>query len=182
MQRATRVHERWPSLRLSFTLATHAAVDGSRRSLNATGEAVLAALRTHRLDAAVINLMVMNYGAPDPRWCVPRRGRCDMALSARQALSNVHSKYGLPYRRLAVTVMLGENDVEANVLGSAEAATVARTARRLGLAGVHWWSLDRDQPCEAGQPRLSPHCHAVPGLAAGAFQSALEAGLRAAPK
>jgi chitinase len=182
VERAKRVRERWPRLHLSFTLATHAAADGSRRSLNPTGEAVLAALRTHGLDDAVINLMVMNYGAPDPRWCMPVRGRCDMARSARQALVNVHQKYRLPYHRLAVTVMLGENDIEANALSPADAAAVARTARRLGLAGVFWWSLDRDQPCKAGQPRLSPHCHALPGAAAGAFHRAIEAELRAAPK
>jgi chitinase len=182
VRRAKRVHERWPGLRLSFTLATHAAADGSRRSLNATGEAVLAALRAERLDDAVINLMVMNYGAPDKRRCVPRGGRCDMARSARQALANVHLKYGLPYRRLAVTMMLGENDVDANATSAADAASIARDAVRLGLAGVHWWSEDRDQPCERGQPRVSPQCHALPGLAAGAFQRAIEAESRGAPK
>lgn len=175
VQQAKRVHDRWPALRISFTVATHAASDGSRRSLNATGEAVLAALRAVRLDAAVINLMVMNYGPPDRRFCVPRRGRCDMARSARQALRNVHEKYGLPYRRLALTVMLGENDVEANLLEPADAAEVAREARRLGLAGLHWWSLDRDRACPEGEPRLSPRCHALPGLRPGDFARALDA-------
>jgi chitinase len=169
VQRAKAVHQRWPALRLSFTIATHAAADGSRRSLNATGEAVLASLRRARLDDAVINLMVMNYGKPDVRFCVPHRGRCDMARSARQALANVHLKYGLPYNRLAVTLMLGENDVEANVLGPADAAAVARHARRLGLAGLHWWSLDRDRPCPAGEPRLSARCHALQNVEPGRF-------------
>lgn len=169
VQRAKQVRERWPQLRLSFTIATLAASDGSRRSLNATGEAVLAALKTTRLDDAVINLMVMNYGPPDRRHCVPRAGRCDMARSARQALENVHRKYGLPYRRLAVTLMPGENDVEANVLTPADARAIARDARRLGLAGLHWWSLDRDQPCPAGEPRVSPRCHALPDVEPGAF-------------
>ncbi|HVK31312.1 MAG TPA: hypothetical protein VM845_02265 [Burkholderiaceae bacterium] len=178
VRRARQVRERWPQLRLSFTIATLAASDGSRASLNATGEAVLAALRSVRLDDAVINLMVMNYGKPDPRRCVPHRGRCDMARSARQALANVHLKYGLPYRRLALTVMLGENDVEANVLSPADAAAVARHARRLGLAGLHWWSLDRDRPCPAGEPRLSPHCHALPNVEAGHFGRELGAAAR----
>jgi chitinase len=178
VQRAKAVHARWPALRLSFTIATHAAADGSRRSLNATGEAVLASLRRARLDDAVINLMAMNYGRPDARWCVPHRGRCDMARSARQALANVHLKYGLPYNRLAVTVMLGENDVEANVLSPADAAAVARHARRLGLAGLYWWSLDRDRACPAGEPRLSPRCHALPGLEPGRFARELDGARR----
>lgn len=172
---AQRVHARWPQLRLSFTLATHAASDGSRRSLNATGEAVLAALAAVGLDEAVINLMVMNYGQPDRRWCVPRRGRCDMGRSAAQALRNAHEKYGLPYRRLAMTLMLGENDVKANVSTPADAAAMAR---ELGLAGLHWWSLDRDRSCAPGSPRLSPHCHGLPGLAPGRFEAILDAAVR----
>jgi chitinase len=178
VRQAKRVHERWPALRISFTIATHAASDGSRRSLNATGEAVLAALKAARMDTAVINLMVMNYGPPDRRHCVPRRDACDMARSARQALRNVHGRYGIPYRRLAVTVMLGENDVQANVLGLADAAQVAIEARRLGLAGLHWWSLDRDRACMEGEPRVSPRCHSLPGLQPGDFGRAMEAGRR----
>jgi len=176
--RARHVHQRWPQLRLSFTLATHAATDGSRRSLNATGEAVVHALQEAGLDSAVINLMVMNYGAPDRRWCAPRGARCDMARSAAQALRNVHEKYGLPYRRLALTLMLGENDVEKNTTTPADAAAVARLAARRGLAGLHWWSLDRDQPCPPGAPRLSPSCHALPGVASGRFGRILQAGAR----
>jgi hypothetical protein len=180
VQRARRVHERWPALRLSFTLATHAAVDGSRRSLNDTGEAVLAALRAHRLDDAVINLMVMNYGRPDPRVCVvdAKTRRCDMGRSALQAARNLHHRHGIAWHRIALTAMLGENDVPDNVLTLADATTLTRGARRLGLAGVYWWSRDRDQPCRSGEPRVSPQCHALPGVRAGAFGDAFDAALR----
>jgi chitinase len=171
VQRAQRVHQAQPRLRISFTVATHAASDGSGRSLNATGQAVVAALKASHFDAAIVNLMVMNYGPPDPRWCVPSADglRCDMARSAEQAAHNVHRHHGLPYARLALTAMLGENDVAANVLTPDAAAQLARAARRLGLAGVHWWSLDRDQPCPPGEARVSPRCHALPGVPAGAF-------------
>jgi len=179
VQRARAVHQRWPALRLSFTVATHAAVDGSRRSLNATGEAVLASLRRARLDDAVLNLMVMNYGQADRRWCVTAvadRARCDMARSALQAARNVHRKYGIAYRRIALTPMLGENDVPGNVLAPADARAISRSARRLGLAGVHWWSIDRDQPCAPDEPRVSPRCHALPGVGPGAFVQAFGQG------
>ena len=73
--------KQWPQLRLSFTLATHASADG--RGLNATGETVMSALTEAGLHRrAVINLMVMNYGPADARWCVVKDGRCDMATSA----------------------------------------------------------------------------------------------------
>lgn len=176
VRRAAYAQARWPRLRISFTLATHAASDGSRRSLNATGEAVLKAIEAVGLKTAVINLMVMNYGPADARWCVvgssPQAG-CDMGRSALQAVHNVHHKYGLPYGRIAITAMLGENDVAGNVTRPEDAALMARGALELGLAGLHHWSLHRDQPCEAGSPRVSPRCHALPAVAPGRFGALL---------
>ena len=176
VQRAKALALQRPGLRLSFTLATHGSGDGSRRSLNPTGEAVLASIKRHRLDSAIINLMVMNYGPADTRWCVLRDGgsppACDMGRSALQAAHNVQTKYGVPYAQIALTAMPGENDVAGNVTSLADAALINRGARDLQLAGVHWWSLDRDRPCAAGSPRVSPHCHALPGVAAGAFGAA----------
>ena len=174
-RRAAELQRSRPALRLSFTLATHASPDGSLRSLNATGETVLAALRRHGLDSAVINLMVMNYGPADARWCVLREGgaACDMGASALQAAHNVHHRYGLPYERIALTPMLGENDVAGNVFTLADAELLARGARALKLAAVHWWSLDRDRPCAAGSPRVSPRCHGLADLPPGRFGALL---------
>lgn len=175
--RLARLAQRRPGLRLSFTLATWAAADGSGRSLNATGERVLDALRRHRLDA-IINLMVMNYGEPSRAVCVPRAGAaqrsCDMGASALQAVENLHRGHGVPYGRIAVTAMLGENDVAANVFTPADALALSRAADRLGLAGVHHWSLDRDRPCPAGEPRVSATCHALPQVPAGTFGALLD--------
>lgn len=177
-QAAQRAH---PSLRISFTIATLAARDGSRRSLNSTGEQVLASLAAAKFERAILNLMVMNYGLASANTCVvdAKSGRCDMGRSALQAARNVHQKYGVAWRRIALTPMLGENDVAGNVLTPADAKTLALGARRLGLAGVHWWSLDRDQPCAEGQPRVSPRCHALPGSAGGRFVTTFDAALRA---
>lgn len=180
VRRAAFVRRHWPRLRLTFTLATHAASDGSRRSLNATGQAVLRALATHGPADAVINLMAMNYGPPDPRWCVPvgtgAAARCDMGRSALQAVHNVRDTYGLAPARLALTLMLGENDVPANATDLADARTVAAGARALGLAGVHYWSADRDRPCPATEPaRVSPRCHGLPDVPAGVFGAVLDA-------
>ncbi len=174
VQRARWVHQQQPKLRLMFTLASHAASDGSGRSLNATGLTVLAALRRHGLqDIAVINLMVMNYGPADTRWCVVSEARCDMGASALQAARNLHTQQGIAYARIALTAMPGENDVAGNVFTLADAATLRQGARELGLAGVHYWSRGRDQSCAAGSPRVSPVCHGLPGLPVGAFGKAL---------
>jgi hypothetical protein len=69
--------------------------------------------------------------------------------------------------------MPGENDVEGNVFTPANARRLAGEVQRLGLAGLHWWSLDRDQPCAAESPRVSPRCHGLPGVAPGRFEREL---------
>ena len=174
-RRAAELQRSRPALRLSFTVATHASPDGSQRSLNALGERVLGSLREHGVQRAIINLMVMNYGPGDARWCVPREGSsaCDMGRSALQAAHNVHRKYGVPYEQIALTAMLGENDVAGNVFTPADAETLVRGARELKLAAVHWWSLDRDGPCAAGSPRVSPLCHGLADVAPGRFGTIL---------
>ncbi len=175
---AAAVQRERPGLRFSFTLATHGASDGSRRSLNATGERVLEALRSARFEQAVINLMVMNYGPADVRWCVLREGAtpaaCDMGRSAVQAAENLHHRHRIPYNRIALTAMLGENDVAGNVFTPADAQVLLQGARRLGIAGLHYWSLGRDQPCPPGSARVSPTCHGLPGVEAGSFGRLLD--------
>lgn len=174
VQRLRVLQQRQPRLRLSFTLATFAASDGSARSLNALGEQVLAAIREARLDHAIINLMVMNYGPADAAHCVVRDGRCDMGASALQAARNLQQRHGVPARRIALTAMLGVNDVQDNVFTPADAQVLAAGARRMGLAGVHFWSIDRDQPCPPGAPRVSPRCHGLADVPAGSFGALLD--------
>jgi chitinase len=164
-----------PDLRWSFTVATWAASDGSRRSLNPLGETVLGAMRRHGLHDAVINLMVMNYGPAQPDTCVVREGRCDMQASALQAARNVNERYGVPLKRIALTAMIGVNNVAENLTSLADVQAIARDARRMGLAGVHLWSLDRDRPCPGGATALSPTCHSLPAPEPLAFTRALAA-------
>lgn len=166
-----------PQLRFSFTLATHAAVDGSRRSLNALGETVLSAIRLVGLTDFRLNLMVMNYGPPEAAFCVPEADRCAMGRSALQAAENVSIRYGVPYAQIELTAMLGENDVAANVFTQEDAEMLARFARERGLGGFHYWSLDRDAPCSPGSPRVSAACSGM-SAPTGAFGRAFAAGLR----
>jgi hypothetical protein len=172
---ATLAAER-PTLRWMFTLATHAASDGSRTGLNGTGEAVMAALQRHRFRSAWVNLMVMNYGPALPAYCVVRPAqpgaapaRCDMAASALQAQANLAARHGWPATHTALTAMLGVNDVVDNQFTPDDARALQASAARAGVAGLFAWSLDRDGPCPAGEPLVSPRCHGLAGLPAGAF-------------
>jgi hypothetical protein len=163
----------YPQLRFSFTIATHAASDGSERSLNETGEQVLAALRKHGVQDYVLNLMVMDYGPASRKVCVVRRGRCDMGASAIQAAHNVHRKYKVPYAQIELTPMIGVNDVVENVYTLDDARATAAAVRKLGMAGIHYWSLDRDQPCSKPSRGAEPNCNSMTNVPASAYRSIL---------
>jgi hypothetical protein len=178
VRRVKAAQRQHPQLRWSFTLATWAASDAGGASLNPLGDSVLAAIKRHRLEGAVINLMVMNYGPASAANCVVREGRCDMAASALQAAHNLQRKHGVPYAQIALTAMLGVNNVAENVFTLADAQTLARGARALGLAGLHHWSLDRDRGCAPAGNELSPTCHSLEGLQPLQFTRALAAPVR----
>ncbi|MBA5605319.1 glycosyl hydrolase [Duganella sp. FT3S] len=169
---AASVQAHRPALRFSLTVPTHAASDGSLRSLNETGVAVLAAARRSGLRDYALNLMVMDYGPASPSACVVRARRCQMGLSAIQAARNVHRRYGVPYDRIELTAMVGVNDVRENVFTVADARLVAQAARRMKLAGLHFWSLDRDTPCPTPIIDAQATCSSMPGTPGGAYARA----------
>jgi chitinase len=175
VQRARNAQRNAPNLRFSFTIATFAASDSSRNSLNVTGEAVLAAARRIGLQDFVLNLMVMDYGANDPKVCVVREKRCDMGASALQAARNVHEKYKLPYAQIELTPMIGMNDVVENVFTLDDARTVAAGVRAQRMAGLHFWSLDRDKPCAQPLKAADGNCSSMQGVPAGAYTHAMSA-------
>lgn len=169
---------RRPHLRFSFTLATFAASDGSQASLNALGQTVLQAVREEGISHFVINLMVMNFGDAVPQNCVVREARCDMAASAQQAAVNFHQRYAVPYSQIALTPMLGVNDVMHNVFTPDDARALAQFAKKMGLAGLHFWSLDRDGPCLQGEPPLAATCSGLASVPATDFLRAFRDGVR----
>ncbi|WP_374357907.1 glycosyl hydrolase [Pseudoduganella danionis] len=174
--RAVVAQQRRPALRFSFTVATHAASDGSLHSLNTLGETVLASVRQQGLRNYTFNLMVMDYGPATRKVCVLRKGRCDMGRSALQAAHNVHRKYGIPYNQIELTPMLGVNDVVENVFTVADMQRLARAVAQLKLAGLHYWSLDRDTPCRQPVKGADALCSGMAGVPAGAYLRAMGAG------
>jgi hypothetical protein len=175
VRQAAYAQRKYPRLRYSFTVGTLAASDGSRQSLNPTGETILKALRASGMRDYVINLMVMDYGPPSAKVCVVKAGACDMGRSAIQAVRNVHGKYGVPLAQIAITAMIGVNDVANNDTTLDDARFMAQAAKKMKLAGVHYWSLDRDTPCTTSVTGASPVCSGMEAKA-GAFAKAF--GLR----
>ena len=153
------------------------ASDGSLASLNDDGQRVMQAIRDAGLKDFYVNLMVMDYGEAIPRNCVVSAAVCNMGRSAIQAARNVHVRYRVPMSRIELTPMIGVNDVVSNVFTLDDARLLAAFVRDSGLGGLHFWSLDRDAPCEPGAAAISSVCSGLKSLPAFAFTNAF-LGLR----
>jgi chitinase len=109
--------------------------------------------------------------------CVVSGGICQMGQSALQAAYNVHDKWGVPFSGLELTPMIGGNDTQGETFTLADADAVASFALSKGLAGVHYWSYDRDVDCPPGA--ASPTCNSMGGAGAHGFlKRFLAAGLK----
>jgi chitinase len=88
---------------------------------------------------------------------------CEMAQSAIQAVENLEHAYGIPAGKIAVTPMIGVNDTSSETFTPADVDTLTKYAAGNGLAGLHFWSLDRDTPCATTTTYASPTCNSVSG-------------------
>ena len=149
----------YPNLQFSFTLATLGASDGSYGGVNSLGNEVVQAVLGSGLNKYVINLMTMDYGNASSSVCVVSSGSCEMAQSAIQAVQNLEHTYGIPASKIAVTPMIGLNDATSETFTTADVNTLTSYAVSNGLAGLHFWSLDRDTPCS--DDYASPTCNSV---------------------
>ena len=149
----------YPNLQFSFTLATLGASDGSYGGVNSLGNEVVEAVLGSSLKNYVINLMTMDFGSASSSVCVVVSGACEMGQSAIQAVENLEHTYGIPAGKIAVTPMIGLNDNTAETFTTADVDTLTSYAVANGLAGLHFWSLDRDTPCN--DDYASPTCNSI---------------------
>jgi hypothetical protein len=190
-------HAKYPELRFTLTLATSAASKAGSpvaASFGAQAPASLNVLGTGSLDAmravfgfngsaaswpsfVTVNLMTMDYGSASPGVCVVSGGACQMGQSAIQAAFNVHDRFGVPFANIELTPMIGRNDVAGEIFTLADVDTVSQFALKQGLAGVHYWSYDRDRDCPPGP--ASATCNSMGGAGTRGFLARFEAqGLR----
>jgi chitinase len=181
LARAKAAHAARPGLRFSLTLATLANNDGAEAALslgagapdgfNVVGDTTLAAVEdTLGFDGTpatwpdylTVALMTMDYGNASPGVCVVANGVCDMGQSAIQAAHNLHDHWGVPYANSELTPMIGGNDAVTEHFTLADVDTMTAFAIQAHLAGLHYWSYDRDTDCPAGS--ASPTCNTLGGV------------------
>lgn len=168
--KAAQANDRYKNLRFSFTLATLGG--SSTPALGATGVEVMTAIQKAGLSHYYINLMAMDYGSTAATNCVLNAAgtACDMGASAVQAAKALHAAYDVPYAQIEVTPMIGGNDAQDETFTLQDVITLGNFAKTQGLAGVHYWSLDRDTDCPPGS--ASPTCNTLGTAGAWGFLNA----------
>jgi hypothetical protein len=186
ISRISVAHAAHPGLRFSLTLATLANNTGGstamslgtgvQDSFNVYGDWTLTAVKSALgftgsastwPSYLTVNLMTMDYGSPSAGVCVVSGGLCDMGQSAIQAAYNLHDNFGVPYSNIELTPMIGGNDAQDEHFTTASTDAMTTFAIAKSLAGVHYWSYDRDTDCAPSS--ASPTCNTLGGVGAHGF-------------
>ncbi|MFF8882542.1 chitinase [Streptomyces flaveolus] len=134
------LQEERSDLEVSFTLPVMPS------GLDADSLALLTSANDHGVKVSTVNLMTMNYGESYGG------DMGEYALtSAKAAHTQLRKVFGTSdadaWRGMALTSMLGVNDVAGETFTLADAAEVRSFAEENGIAWVSMWATFRDQQC-----------------------------------
>ncbi|MEU6099383.1 chitinase [Streptomyces flaveolus] len=134
------LQEERSDLEVSFTLPVMPS------GLDADSLALLTSANDHGVKVSTVNLMTMNYGESYGG------DMGEYALtSAKAAHTQLRKVFGTSdadaWRGMALTSMLGVNDVAGETFTLADAAEVRSFAEEKGIAWVSMWATFRDQQC-----------------------------------
>lgn len=140
------------------------------QGLDASALAVVRATLAAKVDLAGVNAMAMDFGVPSA--ARDMRGAIESSLAAsRKQLAAVFGRAGARldsahlWRKLGVTVMIGQNDTPGERVTVADARAIARWAAAHGLGRASTWSLNRDQQCGVTFAVVGTHSNRCSGVA-----------------
>ena len=144
-----------PGLDVSFTLPalpTGLTQDGLNLLSNAKGNGV---------DIAAVNIMAMDYGASFTgdmgQYAIDGATATQAQIKGVLGLSDAAA-----WKKVAVTPMIGVNDVSSETFTVADAGTLVTFARSRGLAWLSMWSAARDRQCPGGAKNSAdPTCSSI---------------------
>ncbi|XUL99979.1 glycoside hydrolase family 18 protein [Streptomyces venezuelae ATCC 10712] len=144
-----------PGLNVSFTLPV------MPEGLTQPGVDLLADARRNGVRVDAVNVMAMDYG---PAYSADMGTYAIQAATATQA--QVKGVLGLSdaaaWKAVAVTPMIGVNDVSSEVFRVDDATQLVDFAKSKGLAWLSMWSATRDKQCAAGAVTYAdPTCSSV---------------------
>ncbi|MEV5957044.1 cellulose binding domain-containing protein [Streptomyces sp. NPDC051987] len=144
-----------PGLDVSFTLPV------MPEGLTQDGVNLLSDAKANGVKISTVNIMAMDYGASY---------NGDMGTYAIQAATatqaQIKSVLGLSdsaaWKSVAVTPMIGVNDVSSEVFKVDDATQLVDFAKSKGLGGLSMWSATRDQQCPGGpKPTADATCSSI---------------------
>ncbi|MFE1925766.1 cellulose binding domain-containing protein [Streptomyces asoensis] len=132
-----------PGLDVSFTLPV------MPEGLTQDGVTLLSNAKANGVKTTTVNIMAMDYG---PAYSGDMGTYAEQAATAAQA--QVKSVFGLSdaaaWKTVAVTPMIGVNDVASEVFTVDDATQLVAFAKSKGLGWLSMWSATRDRQCAGG--------------------------------
>ncbi|MGR3872269.1 glycoside hydrolase family 18 protein [Streptomyces graminifolii] len=154
-QAIAKLQQQHPNLDVSFTLPV------MPEGLTQDGVNLLSNAKSNGVKISTVNIMAMDYGAAYSG---------DMGTYATQAATatqaQVKSVLGLSdsaaWKAVAVTPMIGVNDVASEIFKVDDATQLVDFAKSKGLGGLSMWSATRDKQCAGGaQPAADATCSSI---------------------
>ncbi|MDQ1038456.1 cell division septation protein DedD [Streptomyces sp. V3I8] len=144
-----------PGLDVSFTLPV------MPEGLTQDGVSLLADAKANGVAVGTVNIMAMDYG---PAYSGDMGTYAEQAATATQA--QIEGVLGLSdsaaWKAVAVTPMIGVNDVATEIFTVDDATQLVAFARSKGLGGLSLWSATRDKQCAGGtRPTADATCSSV---------------------
>ncbi|MFE9673513.1 cellulose binding domain-containing protein [Streptomyces sp. NPDC006259] len=162
------LQRRHPGLDVSFTLPV------MPEGLTQDGVNLLADAKANGVRITTVNIMAMDYG---PAYSGDMGTYAEQAATATQA--QVKSVLGLSdtaaWKTVAVTPMIGVNDVATEVFTVEDATQLAAFAKARGLGWLSMWSATRDKQCPSPKNTADATCSSVTQTP-NAFTKAFAAG------
>ncbi|MER5430911.1 cellulose binding domain-containing protein [Streptomyces sp. NPDC002588] len=142
-QAVAELQRQHPGLDVSFTLPV------MPEGLTQDGVSLLSTVKAAGVKVATVNVMAMDYG---PAYGGDMGTYAEQAATATQA--QVKSVFGLSdsaaWKAVAVTPMIGVNDVTSEVFTVEDADQLVAFAKSKGLGWLSMWSATRDRQCPGG--------------------------------
>ncbi|GGW36334.1 sugar hydrolase [Streptomyces lucensis JCM 4490] len=154
-QAIAKLQAKHPNLDVSFTLPV------MPEGLTQDGVNLLADAKSNGVRINTVNIMAMDYG---PAYSGDMGTYAEQAATATQA--QVKSVLGLSdsaaWKTVAVTPMIGVNDVSSEVFKVDDATQLVNFAKSKGLGWLSMWSATRDKSCAGGtKPTADATCSSI---------------------
>jgi hypothetical protein len=154
-QAIAKLQQQHPGLDVSFTLPV------MPEGLTQDGVNLLADAKANGVRMSAVNIMAMDYGAS---YSGDMGTYAEQAATATQA--QIKSVLGLSdsaaWKTVAVTPMIGVNDVSSEIFKVDDATQLVDFAKSKGLGWLSMWSATRDKQCDGGaKPTADATCSSV---------------------